>query len=210
MINSQRIFQYGNQLLLNKSIKSSRLMNDLEQFENDWNQYNQFKPFIQRQGLCVINEDGVLKQGPALNSLLEWNHIYGTSYTETDFNVTTPVYDVSIDLQDALGDILEHCGRTHILRIPPGGYFPPHRDCRGSGNEVFRLLMAIKNTDNPGFRFMLEDKPLHFNQGELYAVNTMLEHTLFNASTNDAYWLVVNAILNEETVDWIERNLAVK
>lgn len=57
---------------------------------------------------------------------------------------------------------------------------------------------------------MIEDRTLHWNEGSMYAVNTTKEHTLFNASTsNDNVWLVINAILCEETVSFVSNNLAV-
>ena len=58
------------------------ILSDIEKFEDSWYQYNSFKPDIPRQGLCIINEDGVNKQGPALDSLLEWNREYNTNYNE--------------------------------------------------------------------------------------------------------------------------------
>ena len=57
---------------------------------------------------------------------------------------------------------------------------------------------------------MLEDKPLHFDNGSLYAVNTTLEHTLFNASTKDSYWLVINAHNVHEMHEWVRSNLAIQ
>ena len=69
------------------------VLTDIERFKDSWSQYNSFKPDIPRQGLCIINEDGVNKQGPALDSLLEWNKRYNTNYNELDFNVSTPVYN---------------------------------------------------------------------------------------------------------------------
>ena len=204
------VFNLGNQILLNKSISTSRFMEELSQFDDKWSQYNEFKPHIKREGLCVINESGLNQSGPALNSLFEWNTRFGTEYSELDFDKTTPVFECT-DMKNLFGDMLHLCGRTHVLRVPPGGYFPPHRDSRGGTEmDTFRLIMALSNTANPWFRFMLEDKPLHFDNGSLYAVNTTLEHTLFNASTKDSYWLVINAHNTPEMHDWVRSNLAIK
>ena len=44
----------------------------------------------------------------------------------------------------------------------------------------------------------------------MYFVNTLKEHTLFNASADqDSIWLVLNYIVNEESINWIYRNLAI-
>ena len=203
------IFNLGNQILLDKSINTSRFMEELSQFDDKWEQYNEFKPHIKRDGLCVINESGLNQSGPALNSLYEWNRKYNTDYSEKDFDKTTPVYDLT-SMKELLGDILHLCGRTHILRVSPGGYFPPHRDSRGENVDTFRLIMALSNTTNPWFRFMLEDKPLYFEMGQLYAVNTTLEHALFNASKKDSYWLIINAHNTPAMHDWVRSNLAIQ
>lgn len=204
------IFNLGNQILLDKGMRASEFMEELSQFDDNWSPYNDFKPHIKREGLCIINESGLNQSGPALNSLIEWNTRFDTDYSEKDFDKTTPVYECT-EIKNLLSEILHLCGRTHILRVPPGGYFPPHRDSRGEKEiDTFRLIMALSNTANPWFRFMLEDKPLHFEIGSLYAVNTTLEHTLFNASANDSYWLVINAHNTPEMHAWVRSNLAIK
>ena len=58
------VFNLGNQILLNKSISTSRFMEELSQFDDKWSQYNEFKPHIKREGLCVINESGLNQSGP--------------------------------------------------------------------------------------------------------------------------------------------------
>lgn len=209
-ITAAHIFQFGNHIQLNKGINSKRLLSDLQQFDDKWYQYNEFKSYINRQGLCVLNEDGVNKPGPAISSLIEWNRANSTSWKEQDFVVPTPVYDKCQDLQHLLGPILPYINRTHILRLPPGGYFPPHRDNRSLVQDTFRLIVPLHNTEAPWFRFMLEDKTLQWSNGQMYAVNTTLEHTLFNAGTKDSLWIVINALVSEEMFRYVTMNLAIQ
>lgn len=209
-VTAQQIFQFGDQIMLDTGVRTSRLLEDLEQFENDWHQYNEFKPYINRQGLCILNEDGVLKPGPAISSLSEWNAKHGTSWAEEDFVVPTPVYERCVDLQNLLEPILPYINRTHFLRIPPGGYFPPHRDNRQLIQNTFRLILPVANTTPPWFRFMLEDRTLNWDNGTLYAVNTTKEHTLFNAGTKDSLWIVINAVVCEEMFYYVSKHLAIK
>jgi len=209
-ITPYHIFQFGNQILLNGSVKVSRLLEDLKQFDDDWYQYNEFKPYIPRQGLCILNEDGVNKAGPAISSLKEWNRIHDANWQESDFTVPTPVFHKCQDLQNLLTPILPYINRTHILRIPPGGYFPPHRDSRKLHQEAFRLIMPLSNSASPWFRFMIEDRTLNWDNGNLYAVNTTLEHTLFNAGTKDSLWLVINAKLCPEMFTYVSKNVAIQ
>ncbi len=207
-------FQFGDHIRLTQSIDTARFAQDLEEFDNDWNQYNEFKPQIRREGLCILNEDGINKRGPAISSILEWNKTYGTSWSEEDFVVPTPVYHKSIDMQNLLGPILPYICRTHILKIKPGGYFPPHRDAYYRGgieSETFRLLMPLYNTSSPWFRFMVEDATLPWTNGDLYAVNTQKEHTLFNTSIDkDSYWIVINAKVCEEMFNYVTSNLSIR
>ena len=183
------------------------ILDDLKSYDDKWTQYNSHKPWIPRQGLCIINEDGINKAGPALDSLLEWNKAHGTNYTELDFNISTPVLTDTV-LNDFLAPIRQWCYRSHFLKLPPGGYFPPHRD---KSWESIRLILPIFNCNAPLTRFILEDKTLSFELGRMYFVNTLKEHTLFNASADqDSVWLVLNYEVNNNSVDWIHKNLSIR
>jgi hypothetical protein len=204
------IHQYGDQVELKCRLNCRTLLEEIQQFDSEWTPYNVLKPWIKRQGLCVLNERGSVGPGPALNSIPEWNRKHGTDWTESDFNKPTEVYYASNQLQTVLKDILPFCVRTHFLKLPPGGYFPPHRDHVGTIQKTFRLIIPIASCNPPNTRFMIEDRTLYWNDGSMYAVNTTKHHTLFNASvSNDNIWLVINAVLCEETVDFVSKNLAI-
>ena len=96
----QDFFQFGDQILLNKDVNSKQLLNDLKQFDDKWFQYNEFKKYIKRDGLCVLNESGENKPGPEISSLGEWNRANGTNFVETDFNIDTPVYHCNKELKE--------------------------------------------------------------------------------------------------------------
>ena len=209
-ISYHHIFQFGNQIHLKQGVNTGRLLNDLKQFDDKWYQYNEFKPEINRQGLCILNEDGVNKPGPAISSLLEWNMKHGTNWDDEDFVVPTPVYEKCIDLKYLLEPIRPWINRTHFLKLPPGGYFPPHRDNHYLDAPVFRLIVPVANTTAPWMRFMLEDKTLQWSSGDLYAVNTTLEHTLFNAGSKDSIWIVINAKVCREMFEFVTRSTTIR
>ena len=203
----QYIHQYGDQVALKLNLDCNHLLQELSQFDNEWSQYNTLKPTIRRQGLCVLNERGNVGPGPALNSLREWNKKYNTTFSESDFNKPTEVYNDSVQLQSMLGEILPYCVRTHFLRLGPGGFFPPHRDHIGKEQSTFRLIVPISTCNPPSVRFMIEDRTLYWVEGRMYAVNTTKEHTLFNASSEDSIWLVINAKVCDETIRFVSKNL---
>lgn len=54
---------------------------------------------------------------------------------------------------------------------------------------------------------MIEDRTLYWEEGRMYAVNTTKEHTLFNTSSDDSIWLVINAKVCDETIRFVSKNL---
>lgn len=206
--NITHLAQFGDQFPLQKTVSVDQLMQDLEHFKDKWSPYNPRKNWIPRDGLCVLNERGECGPGPALDSLREYNKEHGTSFDEYDFNKPTELYHHSNQLQKLLGDMLPWCIRTHFLRLPPGGFFPPHRDHPGGEQRTFRLIVPIKNFNPPYSRFMIEDRSLYWESGRMYYVNTTKQHSLFNASVNnDSIWLVINAIVNDDSVPFVSNLL---
>ena len=140
----------------------------------DWVQYNPRK-HIDREGLSVTSLDGGISGKPDLDSLYEY-------YNET-------------------GIVLDgHLGRTHVIRLNRGGYFPPHRDNKHSDIDSFRLFLPL-NYSSEQVVFLLEDKKMEFKNGQMYFINTSKMHTLFNTSEKPFYFLVANVILTQESVD---------
>lgn len=200
--------QFGDQYPLERSLCIDSITNELENFKDKWSPYNPRKDWIARDGLCVLNERGACGPGPALDSLGEYNRENNTSFTEQDFNKPTELYHNSGALQYVMEDMLPWCIRTHFLRLRPGGYFPPHRDHNLGEQKTFRLIIPVENCNPPYARFILEDKSLYWNLGTMYYINTTKQHSLFNASTDmDSIWLVINAIVSDESVEFVSKNL---
>lgn len=201
-----QILQFGDVIPLDVSINKS-IKDDLQRYANRWATYNP-RTNIPREGLCVINERGEVGPGPALDSLKQYNQQHGTRWNETDFNLATDLYHSSEALQELLSDIVDSCVRTHFIKLPPGGFFPPHRDHTKGVQNTFRLIVPIQNCNPPYCRFILEDKSLWFEQNKMYFINTTKQHSLFNASPKrDSIWLVINAVLNDKTVEYVIDNL---
>lgn len=171
----------------------------------DYVKYNPRKD-INRHGLSITSLDGGLSGIPDLDSIPEYNKEHGLKLNEPDFNVPTPVYDYP-DLKKMLDPIAQHVCRSHVLRLDSGGYFPAHRDFRRNMFSSFRLLMPLRNVNAPKFAFILEDKIIQWQPGVLYFVDTAKMHYLFNASADSSYMIVINASLNEETVNFVTTNL---
>tara|TARA_B100000963_G_scaffold341421_1_gene341094 strand:- start:752 stop:1207 length:456 start_codon:yes stop_codon:yes gene_type:complete len=129
--------------------------------------------------------------------------------TEMDINVPTPVYE-----HPEIKKLCEHwqpyVGRSHFLKIPPGGFFPPHRDFKSTDLHSFRIIVPMKNMDYPKFTFLLEDKILPWKNGSAYFLNTAKQHHLFNAGSEDAYMIVLNVETNPQTVMTVIEHMRAK
>jgi hypothetical protein len=209
--NFHRIFHLGDIIELRPKINCSKLLDDLEIYKDNWFQYNPRKK-IKRYGLSIINDTGKLISGPDLDSLPQYNNDHGTTLSEIDFRQPTPVFDID-QVKNLLTPMKSFLLRTHFLKLPPGGYFPPHRDeaLREESGRVlsFRILSPIYNTDFPNVQFMLDNNFVHFKQGSLYVVNTFKSHSLVNMSTDDSIWLIINAVVSDDGVDFVHSNMSV-
>ena len=99
---------------------------------------------INRYGLSITSLDGGVSGRPDLDSFYAEDP--ASMPTEMDINVPTPVYD-----HPEIKRLCEHwqpyVGRSHFLKIPPGGFFPPHRDFKSTDLHSFRIIITrtIKN-----------------------------------------------------------------
>ena len=64
-----------------------------------------------------------------------------------------------------------------------------------------RIIVPLKNCNPPKLYFMYEDKPLHFEHGRAYFLNTNKQHNLF--AYKDSYMIVLNIKTSEEIFDII-------
>lgn len=170
--------------------------NIIEELNNNfkWVKYNPRKN-IDREGLSITSLDGGMSGKPDLDSLYDYRIKTGVNHCESDFNIKTPVYPFFSKWLDTFEKYL---GRTHVIRLNSGGYFPPHRDNKSIYINEFRLFLPL-NYRSSRF-FLLEDSKMNFDNGKMYFINTAKTHTLFNADVEPFYFVVANITLSEESV----------
>ena len=187
------------------SFDPNLLVNEIKPYGDDWKQYNPRKFGFNRFGLSLTSLDGGMSGIPDLDSLLEYNAINGTDYNEGDFRTPTELLRTSKSLQGGLVDLLPHLGRSHIINLKKGGFFPPHRDSYHLSPNVFRLFAMISGTED-SYKFLIDDKNYYFQPGKIYLFNSMLAHSVFSFS-DYMKMLVLNVDLTPTAVKLVLRNI---
>ena len=188
------LLSFGDLIPLKLKCDVKKLFDETEEFV--YLKYNPRKD-IERYGLSITSLDGSLN-GIDLDSIKEYNKENNTEYDELSFNKFTKVYHTSLEIQKIVEPFKNHIGRSHILSLPEGGYFPPHRDLPVyvEQQNSLRILVPLKSCNPPDMYFMYEDKPLHFEHGRAYFLNTNKSHNLFSFKGSDM--IVLNIKTNEE------------
>lgn len=160
-----------------------------------WTQYNIRKPHIKREGLSVTSIDGGMSGRPDLDSLLEVGGMEG------QFRVRTPIVEKLPEIEMLLDYFDKDVGRCHFIRMPAGGFFPPHRD---NGFAVpshsFRVVVPLLDFTATGpFVWILDGKPLNLNSGKTYYVNTIKNHSLFSMC-DSLYLFVMNIVSTPNSI----------
>ena len=198
------LIRYGDFYELKYKVNLEKIK-QLELYKDDWVKYNPRKN-IERYGLSITSLDGGLSGIPDLDSIREYNNTHKLQLDEPDFNVKTELWPL---VSDCLQPFEKHLGRTHIIRMKPGGHFPPHRDQYSRNFSTFRLFIPLMYCNPPQTYFILEDKILNFNHGHAYFINTCKEHSLFTMS-HESMFVVANIVINEESIDQVLQHFSVR
>jgi hypothetical protein len=190
------LLSYGDVIELELNCDASKCLDNICKFE--WKQYNPRKN-VNRFGLSVTSEYGTMN-GIDLDSLSEYNIENGTRYSEESFTEFTEVYYECDETKKLVEPFRPWLARTHYLNFRTGGFFPPHRDQRSIREQAFmRILVPITTCNPPSLWFIMDEKPLHFQTGNAYFVNTNKMHTIFSFGDN-AYMLVMNVKCTDESI----------
>jgi hypothetical protein len=215
MINYNQLLTYGDFIPLKISCNTDKLFEEIKDFQ--FAQYNPRKN-IPRYGLSITSLDGSIN-GKDLDSLYELSKEENVKYDEDSFTTLTDVYYKSKEVQELVDPFKPWLCRTHFLSFNRGGYFPPHIDnYRFAEQRFMRLLVPLRTCNPPSLYFMLEDKPLIFNEGYTYFVNTNKRHAIFSFDSQldneptikHTTMLVMNIKCCEESIKAVFNNMLCK
>lgn len=165
----------------------------------NWVQYNPRK-FNSRLGCSITSLDGTDTGIPDLDSLLEYNKLNGTNYNEKDFAVPTKHADPFTDFL-----ALFNVGRSHYLKLGPGGFFPWHRD---NDPVTFRIIYTINNCNSDNLIWLENDKIIPLDDQQWYYINTRKKHALFSFS--DSVFAVFNVVYTANTLKIMQNYMTIR
>ena len=198
----QKLLSLGNVVPLDLNINFGETKQTISAYKEHFKPYNPRKKEYKRYGLSLTSQDGSLSGIPNLDSLYEYNKLHGTNFNEPDFRKWTSVFNDCSSLKEAMKPFHNCMGRSHILRLDKGGFSPPHRDLCGIS---FRLLISLSGIHS--HIFILDEKRIFLEDGQLYFINTLLSHSLFSFKDGSLF-VIFNIDLTEEAVKAVYNNLS--
>ena len=212
MINTERaliwnsLCNMGQTMKLKWKINEHEVIEQLEQFKDNWCPYNVKKDANNnRWGLPITSHSGDVMDNYHLNSFGYMQKYHDVEMKEENFTTPTEVYNKIPELAKLVDAFAPDIGRVHLLRVDQGGFFPPHRDFPGVGPEWMRLLCVFGKCKPENFVHMLDGKPMYPDPGYLYFVNFQLDHSVFSFS-DGLYALILTVKVNDRVHDLIINN----
>jgi len=186
-------------------INLGQYMHEISQFENDWVDYlpRTDRP-NNRRALTLTNLPG--KTHKDVPSLAQAIYAAGRKLSELDFNEKTEVYNACTSLHPFL-EQWNPLGRTFIVQCNTGGYFVPHRDHPSMPRDVFRLVVFLHNVGPFQYDWLMDDRKMYIQPGQVYYVNTRMTHRTISWVDNSQH-LILNIPFNTENVAKVIANLA--
>jgi hypothetical protein len=106
-----------------------------------------------------------------------------------------PALQSSPAIRDVLAQL--HCPLhgVRLMRLRPGSEIKPHRD-RGLAFELGEARLHLPILTDPDVRFIVNGRELPMRAGELWYVNTNLEHAVYHRGRTDRVHLVIDCAVN--------------
>jgi hypothetical protein len=190
---------------LNIRINIGQYLQEIKQFDNDWVDYlpRTDRP-NNRKALTLTNLPG--KTHKDVPSLAQASYAAGRRLSELEFNQPTDVYNSCPSLHPFL-EQWNPLGRTFIVQSNTGGYFVPHRDHPSMPRECFRLIVFLNNCGPLQYDWLMDDRKMNIQMGQVYYVNTRMTHRTISWVDNSQH-LILNIPFTTENVARVIASLA--
>jgi hypothetical protein len=190
---------------LNIRIDLGKYMQEIKLFDADWVDYlkRTDRP-NNRKAMTLMSLPG--KTHKENTSLAEASYAAGRKLSELEFNQPTDVYKTCTSLSSVL-DQWQPLGRSMIIRCDTGGYFVPHRDEPSMPRDCFRLVAFLNNCGPLQYDWLMADRKMSIQPGQVYYVNTRLTHRTISWVDNSQH-LILNVPFTTENVARVIASLA--
>ena len=189
---------------LNIQIDLQKYLQEIKEFDGQWVDYlPRTDRANNRKALTLTNLPGKTHQD--VPSLAEASYAAGRRLSELEFNEKTDVYHACTSLQPFL-DSWQPLGRTFIVQSNTGGYFVPHRDHPSMPSECFRLICFLNNCGPLQYDWLMDDRKMNIQMGQVYYVNTRLTHRTISWVDNSQH-LILNVPFTTDNVAKVIANL---
>lgn len=135
------------------------------------------------------------------NTLNSNQSLQNTDVCEMDFTDDTQYLNMMPKFKKALKQF--EYGRSHILYLSKGGFFPPHRDgpiAPHFDKECFRILIPVEGCEEDDFAFIVGNKVIPLHNGKAYYINTFKKHYAFSF-TDRCKFLILNIRITLDNVN---------
>ena len=176
-----------------------QLNKELSLFDNDWEPYlkKAWAP-NNREGLVLVGLEG---SSHSENLSIPQSRIKtGNEFLlDQDFNHKTDVYHALTSLHELL-EPFDKLGRTFLVKVNAGGYFPPHKDYPLITRKTIRIVAFLsKACDSDSFEWSQSGQKQDIIPGRAYYVDTMKTHRTHSWEDGSIH-LVVNVPKTWENV----------
>jgi hypothetical protein len=190
---------------LNIWIDIGKYLSEIAEFDKDWVNYlpRTDRP-NNRKAMTLMSLPG--KTHKENTSLAEASYAARRQLSELEFNTPTDVYKSCTSLSSVL-DQWQPLGRSLIVRCDTGGYFVPHRDFPSMPRDCFRLVAFLNNCGPLQYDWLMDDRKMYIQPGQLYYINTRMTHRTISWVDNSQH-LILNVPMNTANVAKVIANLA--
>ena len=182
---------------LNIQIDLQKYLQEIKEFDGQWVDYlpRTDRP-NNRRALTLTNLPGKTHQD--VPSLAEASYAARRRLSELEFNEKTDMYNACTSLHPFL-DSWQPLGRTFIVQSNTGGYFVPHRDHPSMPRECFRLICFLNNCGPLQYDWLMDDRKMNIQMGQVYYVNTRMTHRTISWVDNSQH-LILNVPFTTDNV----------
>lgn len=181
---------YGTFEPLQWEIDNGHFKKEIKKWDGKWAPYLRREGVVNnRDGLCVVGLPG---DSPSDSlSMPEARRRTGKHLSELDFNTPTSLYDDLTSLHPLL-DYWNPIGRTMLVRLHAGGWFPPHKDQPQLTRETFRVVAFLGNSvSHDAYEWEMDGQKQTIKSGGVYYVDTRRTHRTHSWRDNSVH-LVMN------------------